>query len=49
MAQMFALLLHGGWDTIIAATLFWLSPFVVLSLVVNWAVRRRRKRRHSGT
>jgi len=32
---MFAALLHGGWNTIIAAILFWLSPFIVLFLVVN--------------
>lgn len=25
---MFAVLLHSGWDAIIAAILFWLSPFV---------------------
>jgi hypothetical protein len=29
-------LLHGGWDTILAAILFWLSPFITLFLVVNW-------------
>jgi len=40
--------LHGGWDTIIAAILFWLSAFIVLILVVSW-LRRRRKRRHSGS
>jgi cytochrome c-type biogenesis protein CcmH/NrfF len=44
---MFAVLLHGGWDTIIAAVLFWLSPLIALFLVVIWIVRRR-KRRDSG-
>jgi RsiW-degrading membrane proteinase PrsW (M82 family) len=46
---MFAFLLHGRWDTILAAILFWLSPFIALFLVVNWVLRRRRKRRHSGS
>jgi len=46
---MFAVLLHGGWDTIVAAILFWLSPFIVLFLVVNWVIRWRRKRRYSGS
>jgi hypothetical protein len=46
---MFAALLHGGWDTLIAAILFWLSPFIALFLVVNWVMRWRRKRRHSGS
>jgi hypothetical protein len=32
---MFSVLLHGWWDTIIAAVLFWLSPFIALFLVVN--------------
>ena len=36
-----AVLLHGGWDTVIAAALFWLSPFIVAFLVIRWAVRRR--------
>jgi hypothetical protein len=46
---MFAVLLHGGWATIILAVLFWLSPFIALLLVVNWVMRWRRKRRHSGS
>ncbi|MFY9842981.1 MAG: hypothetical protein WBV41_14330 [Terriglobales bacterium] len=46
---MLAVLLHGGWDTIIAAILFWLSPFIVLFLIVNWLVRRGRKRKHSSS
>jgi hypothetical protein len=39
---MFAVLLHGGWDTLLAASLFWLSPFIVVFLVIRWVVRRRR-------
>jgi len=41
---MLAVLLHGGWETIVAAILFWLSPFIALFLGVGW-LRRRRKRR----
>ena len=41
---MFAVLLHGGWDTLIAAGLFWLSPFIVAFLVIRWAVATRRTR-----
>ena len=34
-----------GWDTIIAAILFWLSPFIVLFLIVNWLMRLRHRRK----
>jgi hypothetical protein len=38
---MLAALLHGGWDTIVLAVAFWLSPFVILFLVIRWAIRKR--------
>lgn len=38
---MLAILLHGGWDTLVAAALFWLSPFVVAYLVIRWAIPKR--------
>ena len=30
---MFAILLHGGWDTLVAAALFWLCPFIIAFLI----------------
>src|SRR5215469_16244632 len=41
---MFAVLLHGGWDTITFAILVWLSPFIVLFLLVNWLMRDKNTR-----
>jgi hypothetical protein len=46
---MLALLLHGGWDTLIAAAVFWLSPFIVLFLIVRWAIPRPNRRTHPGS
>ncbi len=42
---MFASLLHGGWDTLIAAALFWLSPFVVAFLLIRRVIRKRGRNR----
>ena len=38
---MLAALLHGGWDTIVLAVAFWLTPFIILFLVIRWAIRKR--------
>ncbi len=38
---MLAALLHGGWDTVVLAVAFWLSPFIILFLVIRWAIRKR--------
>ncbi len=37
---MLAALLHGGWDTLVLAVAFWLSPFIILFLVIRWAIRK---------
>ena len=38
---MLVALLHGGWDTVVLAIAFWLSPFIILFLVIKWAIRKR--------
>jgi len=46
---MFAVLLHGGWDTLVAAALFWLSPFVVAFLIIKVGhTQAKRRGTHSG-
>jgi hypothetical protein len=40
---MLLLLLHGGWDTLLLAILFWLSPFIVAAIVLAWAIRRYKR------
>jgi hypothetical protein len=42
MGVMLALLLHGGWNTIVAADALWLPPFIVAFLITVWAIRRRK-------
>ena len=37
---MLAALLHGGWDTLVLAVAFWMSPFIILFLVIRWAIRK---------
>src|SRR5277367_6501508 len=41
---MLGALLHGGWDTIVLAVAFWLTPFIILFLVIRWAIHKRNSR-----
>ncbi len=52
MALAFVLLLHGGWDTIIMALLFWsivlAGPPLAVIFGIVWFARRRRARKSLG-